>query len=445
MGVQMLSRLRLPPGNSPRALPGLSPTALSRRSVLGTGAAALAGIGLPLRSARAATASDTKFVFVFAPGGWDPTRVFAAEFDNAAVAMEPGAARGTAGNIAFVDHSDRPSVRAFLEAWHSSTVVLNGVMVRSIAHEICTMIAMTGTTSGLTPDWPAILAGHDRDRYTLPHLVLGGPSFPGDLGVAVARTGSNGQLEALLSGRSRTLVDIPTGGPNAPAESLLDRYLARRARARSASSRGAIDAALASQFAIAVEHAAELKDLQWTMDFTGGADLADQAQVAVDALALGVSRCVTLSSGGGAGGWDTHTDNDNLQSPLWETLFSGLGQLLAGLAAAPGETEATLADETVVVVLSEMGRTPALNAFNGKDHWPYTSAMLIGPRLLGDRVIGGFDSSYYGRLIDPVSAERDDDGQILSAESLGATLLALADIDPAAYVDGVDPIMGILA
>ncbi|MDP2315713.1 MAG: DUF1501 domain-containing protein [Pseudomonadota bacterium] len=434
---------------------------ISRRSVLRSGATGFAGLGLAglglatlglsPRAAHAAVssaksgASDTKFVFVFAPGGWDPTRVFADEFSNGAVDMEAGAERGTAGNIGFVDHAERPSVRTFLEAWHARTVVLNGLMVRSIAHEICTMIAMTGTTSGLTPDWPAILAAVDRDRFTLPHLVLGGPSFPGDLGVAVSRTGSNGQLEALLSGRSRTMADVVTGGPNAPAESLMDRYLSRRAAARAAGSRSAVDAALAAQFKVAVDHAAELKDLQYIMDFTGGTDVADQVQVAVDALSLGVSRCVTLASAGAVLGWDTHADNDNQQSPLWETLFSGLGQLMQALASTPGTSEATLADETVVVVLSEMGRTPKLNAFNGKDHWPYTSAMIVGPNLVGDRVIGGFDRSFYGKSIDTVTGDVDEGGQVLSAEALGATLLAIADVDPREYVDGVDPIMGMLA
>lgn len=156
----------------------------SRRSLLASSALASA-IGFTPRMARAAAASDLKFVFVFAPGGWDPTRVFAAEFDNDSVDLDVGAERGTVGNIDFVDHADRPSVRAFFEAHHARTVVFNGLMVRSIAHEICTMIAMTGTTSGLTPDWPAILASQDRDRFTLPHLVLGGPSFPGTLGVAL--------------------------------------------------------------------------------------------------------------------------------------------------------------------------------------------------------------------------------------------------------------------
>ncbi|MFN7145061.1 MAG: DUF1501 domain-containing protein, partial [Myxococcota bacterium] len=232
---------------------------------------------------------------------------------------------------------------------------------------------------------------------------------------------------------------------NAPAESILDRYLARRAAARAAGARSAVDAALAGQFAASVESASRLKDLRWVMDFTGGADVADQAAVAVEALSLGVSRCVTLASVGGALGWDTHADNDNQQSPMWETLFSGLGQLMQLLAATPGTTAASLADETVLVVLSEMGRTPQLNAFNGKDHWPYTSAMIVGPNLTGDRVVGGYDRNFYGKNVDPLSGDTTDAGEILSAESLGATLLAMADVDPLDYVDGVEPILGILA
>lgn len=416
-------------------------TMLTRRGVLGGAIGAIAAAGVPGR-ARAAGGADRKFVFVFAQGGWDPTRTFADAFDNAAVDLEPLAERGRVGGIGFVDHPERPSVRSFLEAWHDRTVVFNGVMVRSIAHEICTMLAMTGTSSGLAPDWPAVVAASRRAGYTLPHLVLGGPSFPGDLGVAVARSGSSGQLENLLSGRALDLADVVPGGPNAPAESLLDRYLARRAAARAAAATSALDVRLAGDLAAAVEDAASLKALRWTLDFTGGATLEDQAQVAVDALARGVARCVTLSDGAS---WDTHADNDALQSPLWEDLFAGLAQLLARLGAAAGADGGTLLDETVVVVLSEMGRTPALNAFAGKDHWPFTSAMVVGPGLVGDRVVGGFDDSFYGIEVDPGTGDAVEGAQTLSAEALGATLLALADVDPAEHVSGVEPIEGVIA
>lgn len=424
----------------------MNPLHLSRRALLGGSALALGALGLPFRVAHAATSpgANRKFIFVFAQGGWDPTRVFATEFSNRNVAMEAAADLATAGGITYVDHPDRPSVRAFFDRWHGGSVVLNGVMVRSIAHEICTMISMTGTTSGLAPDWPAIIAASERNDFTLPHLVLGGPSFPGDLGVAVARTGANGQLEGLLSGDALSWSDLPTGGPNPPAESLVDRWIARRAAARQLGQRSAVEKALIDDYATAVDHAADLKDLRYVMDFTGGLDLVDQAPVAVQALTMGVSRCVTLNANASFS-WDTHTNNDTDQSPLWETLFYGLGQLMQLLAATPGTAGGTLADETTVVVLSEMGRTPMLNGLNGKDHWPFTSVMMIGAGLTGDRVVGGFDASYYGQNVDPATGEVDDGAAVLSAESIGATLLTLADVDPAEFVSGVEPLTGILA
>jgi uncharacterized protein (DUF1501 family) len=422
----------------------------SRRSFLASSLAGL-GVGLTLgRSmwpgvARAGVgASKRKFIFVFAQGGWDPTRVFAPEFSNPNVDLEAAAERAVAGGIAYVSHPDRPSVDVFMQAWHDRSVVFNGVMVRSIAHEICTMLAMTGTTSGLTPDWPAILADQDRGSFTLPHLVLGGPSFPGNLGVAVARTGAAGQLEALLNGSALGLSDIDVATLRSPSQALVDRFVSQRAAARASVSRSKVEDVLAADFNTATQHAADLKDLQYLMDFTGGTSLADQAVVAVEALQKGISRCLTLSSGA-AFGWDTHAQNDDGQSPLWEGLFSGLGQLVQLLANAPGEEEASLLDETVVCVLSEMGRTPLLNGVGGKDHWPYTSVMLLGAGLTGDRVVGGFDTTYYGQNVDPASGDVAEGGEVLSAEAIGATLLALADVDPADYVMGVQPIDGVIA
>lgn len=417
---------------------------------MGLGAGLTLGAGLYPGLARADTGSRAgsgakrKFIFVFAQGGWDPTRVYASEFSNSNVAMEPDAERATAGNISYVSHPDRPSVDIFMDAWHDRTTVFNGVLVRSIAHEICTMLAMTGTTSGLTPDWPAMLANHDRNAFTLPHLVLGGPSFPGDLGVAVARTGSSGQLEALLNGSALGMSDQAVEPLRSPSQALVDRFVAQRAAARAAVSRSAVEDLLNSDFQTATSHANALKDLQYLMDFTGGTGLVDQAPVAVDALQKGISRCLTLSASG-AFSWDTHAANDTGQSPLWEDLYAGLGQLVQMLANAPGETEPSLLDETVICVLSEMGRTPALNGFAGKDHWPYTSVMLVGAGLAGDRVVGGFDDNFYGRNVDPASGDVSDSAQVLSSEAIGATLLALADMDPAEYVMGVEPIEGVLA
>lgn len=406
---------------------------------------ALTAMGLSLPRIAAAAGSTRKMIVVFAPGGWDTTRVFAPEFANAAVAMEPFAEKATRGGLSWVSHPERPSVDVFFQNHHDQMLVVNGMLVRSIAHEICTMLTLTGTSSGVAPDWPAIVANADLSSYVLPHLVISGPSYPGDLGVAVARTGVNGQLEAVVSGAVEDWSAIPVQYPDAVEESLIDRWLARRAGARAASARSTVEQHLTQRFADSMAKVGALKDLRFAMDFNASMLLEDQARVAVDALANGVSRCVTVSFLGIEGsGWDTHANNDALQSPLWEDLFAGLLQLRVLLESTPGESAPTLADETLVVVLSEMNRTPALNGLNGKDHWPYTSALLFGPGITGGRVVGGFDASFYGKTVDPGSGEVADGGEALSAEALGATLLQWADVDPTPYVSGVAPITGVL-
>jgi uncharacterized protein (DUF1501 family) len=202
-----------------------------------------------------------------------------------------------------------------------------------------------------------------------------------------------------------------------------------------------LDAELAATFARSTERAQALKDYRYIMDFTTAPELATQAAVAVDALSVGLCRCATL---GHVGQWDTHANNDELQSPLWEGLFGGLGQLMALLDETPGTGAGSLADETVVVVLSEMGRTPLLNSTLGKDHWPFTSMMLLGPGLSTNRVIGGYDAQYMGENISFSDGATHSGGQLLTSEAVGASLLTLMDVDPTPFVSGTTAIDGML-
>jgi uncharacterized protein (DUF1501 family) len=416
---------------------------MNRRTFLQTSTLGLAAMGLPVGASWASSlGSDRKLLFVFAQGGWDPTRAFAPVFDlNDIVDLEPEAALSQAGNIPFVDHPSRPSVRAFFQANADRMLVLNGVMVRSIAHDICTMLAMTGDTSGTFPDWAAIVAASQSERYTLPQLVLGGPSFAGQFGDSVARAGAAGQLEGLLSGDILDRSDLEIPRLSRASSGIVDRYLSRRAGGRVLAATSSIDAQLATAFERSTERAQALKDYRYIMDFTTGPDLTTQANVAVDALSVGLCRCATL---GHAGQWDTHADNDELQSALWEGLFGDLGQLMALLDETPGTGGGSLADETVVVVLSEMGRTPLLNGTLGKDHWPFTSMMMLGPGLSTNRVIGGFDAQYMGESISFSDGATHSGGQILTAEAVGASLLTLMDVDPTPFVSGTTAIDGML-
>jgi uncharacterized protein (DUF1501 family) len=101
------------------------------------------------------------------------------------------------------------------------------------------------------------------------------------------------------------------------------------------------------------------------------------------------------------------------------------------LASRSSASGGRLIDEVTVVVVSEMGRHPALNNTGGKDHWTFTSAMILGAGVRGGRVIGEMDENFQGKHVDLASGEVSDGGTGLLPGHLGATLLQMAGIDPA--------------
>ena len=55
----------------------------------------------------------------------------------------------------------------------------------------------------------------------------------------------------------------------------------------------------------------------------------------------------------------------------------------------------------VLIVQSEMGRTPNYNKGNGKDHWSIGSIMFLGQGIHGNRVVGATDEKQFTVPIHP--------------------------------------------
>jgi hypothetical protein len=70
--------------------------------------------------------------------------------------------------------------------------------------------------------------------------------------------------------------------------------------------------------------------------------------------------------------------------------------------------------------------------------------MMVGPGISGGRTVGGLDSYGMGKLIDFASGEEDREGTEVQAANLGATLLAMLDIDPETVHPGVQVVEGLL-
>jgi hypothetical protein len=86
--------------------------------------------------------------------------------------------------------------------------------------------------------------------------------------------------------------------------------------------------------------------------------------------------------------WDTHTRNFPIlrenKLPHLDLTYTALMEDLATRG---------LLDETLVVLMSEMGRTPRINGNGGRDHWTYCySVLLAGAGIRGGTVYGASDA-----------------------------------------------------
>lgn len=393
---------------------------------------AAAGLLLPRRT-RADAAGERKFLFVFCPGGWDVCDAFAPIF-NSTTDHQAGDVAATVGGFQITDGAARPSVREFFETWGSRTCLINGLQVPSVAHDVCTRLIMTGTAADGFDDWASIVAGESTSDRPLPNVHLSGPIFPVNYVQASVRVGLTGQLSRLLDGSALLRSDTVVPAVSAERELLETAFTTSRLERWASTAAPGQPARVAAAEALALQRAERLRavanDLQ-----SPTPDLYSTMGVAVRALSAGLARSGMVAYGSGANGmWDTHSGNER-QQELYETLFSALGRVMADLEAAPGEVEASLLDETTVVVLSELGRTPKRNAAGGKDHWTWTSAFFAGAGVAGGRTIGGWTDRITGQPVDLASGEVYEGGTTMMPGHIGATILAMAGLDPAEFMD----------
>ena len=86
-------------------------------------------------------------------------------------------------------------------------------------------------------------------------------------------------------------------------------------------------------------------------------------------------------------------------------------------------------DRLVVIVQSEMGRTPNYNNGNGKDHWSIGSIMFLGRGIRGNRVLGATDERQFHVPLNPRTLATDRESGIrVRPEHIHTALRELAGI-----------------
>jgi len=404
---------------------------MNRRDfLLGTGAAGLAALSLTGRRDARATERPRRpprrLLAVFASGGWDTT--FAIDPKEPPLATVPAGAPRLFGGLDVFTDASRPSTTAYFERYAPVTAIVRGIATDGIFHNECLRRIATGKRDENQPDIAAMVAHDLGNALPIPYLILGDVAYTGAYAASAARVGTTNQIVELLG--------PPVADPLAATEgALLQRY-ANAAVARARSTRGAAgyNRRRIDDFADSLARGDRLRQLRDRFGARGETQsLASQIPLALDAIQQDVSHAVMMST---RLAWDTHNDN-HLQGDYHESMFRDLTELLDQLVTRPGlGAGSKMIDDTVVVVFSELSRTPiaAGNApHEGKGHWPLTAALVIGAAVNGGQAFGATTPASEGMPIDLATGRPSSAGLQPMYSHFAAGLLALCGSDPAQH------------
>ena len=398
---------------------------------------ALAGLGLaiPLRfppPTRAETRDEgypgPYYVVLNASGGWDTTYL-----------MDPKGIEGinrlyrqgdilTRGAHAFAPTAKHIqgglSNEDFYSEFGAELLVLNGLDYSVNNHSPGARYMATGKLDSMAyPTFAALVAACQGPTCPLSFLTFGNYSATGNL-VAMSRVPYMQSLRKLAN------ADAVEGNERSPYHDpfALDR-IEQTLRART-ESRAAGPRLPRAEHAENMLFAAQInsKALQRVTPYIPGTmpqeRLAQQADIALAAFKAGVCVSANLS----IGQFDSHANNDPDQMKLIPEFLAGIRYMMRRAE------ELKIREHLVLIVQSEMGRTPNYNTGNGKDHWSIGSIMFLGKGIKGNRVLGATDEKQAHVPIDPQSlALNREQGIRVRPEHIHQSLCDLAGIGDHAF------------
>lgn len=168
-----------------------------------------------------------------------------------------------------------------------------------------------------------------------------------------------------------------------------------------------------------------------TLDRYGDTAFGRGALVAKQLVETGV-RFVQVNRGG----FDTHSENFDAMRNHGEIMDPALASLIEDLAASG------MLQKTLVVMLSEFGRTPKINANAGRDHYPSVfSCFMAGGGIKGGTVVGASDKDGYKPHDRPVAVP-DLHATLCHSLGIDAAKEVMTPLQrPMKLVDGGKPVM----
>jgi hypothetical protein len=347
---------------------------------------------------------DGPFYVVFnASGGWDTTYL-----------MDPKGIGGmnrfyqegdilTNGQLRFAPTKKHISAgtsnEEFFGEFGRDLLVLNGLDYSVNNHSPGARYMATGKLDSMAyPTFAALVAACKGPTCPLSFLTFGNYSATGNI-VAMSRVPYLPSLQGIAN------ADAISGNARSPyhddfALSRIEQALREENEARAAQVRLPRQERAENMLYAAQVNSKALQRVTAYIPTTIPKErLSQQAEIALASFKAGVCVSANLS----IGQFDSHANNDVDQMKL-------IPEFLAGIAYVLRRAEALkIREKLVVVVQSEMGRTPNYNKGNGKDHWSIGSVLFIGPGIRGNRILGATDEKLFQVPLNPRTLACDKD------------------------------------
>ena len=312
----------------------------------------------------------------------------------------------------------------FFKKYGPELRVLNGLDFSVNNHSPCARYMATGKLDSLAyPTFPALVAACYGADAPLAFLTFGNYSATGNL-VPMSRVPYLQSLNLLAK------ADSVEGNARAPyhdpfVSDRIERALEDQFQARIGAARlPRVERSQSMLYSAQVNSKALERVVPFIPKDQAKDRLAQQADIALASFKAGVCVSANLS----IGQFDSHNNNDVDQMKLIPEFLAGIDDVLRK------SEDLQIREKLVVIIQSEMGRTPTYNNGNGKDHWSIGSIMFVGPGISGNRLIGATDEKQQLVPINPKTLTVDkEQGIRVRPEHIHAVLRTYAGIQNHAF------------
>lgn len=365
---------------------------LSLCSAAGLGFASPIGMNSMLRADEAKKTdmegyAGPYYVVFNASGGWDTTCLMDPKGVNGINRLYQQGDILTAGEHRFAPtakHIEKGmSNEDFFARYGRELRTFNGLDFSVNNHTPCARYMATGKLDSTNyPTFPALMAACKGAEAPLAFLTFGNYSATGNL-VPMSRVPYLQSLNLLAK------ADYVEGNAGAPyhdafVSDRIERTLQEQFEARVSSTRlPRVERSQSMLYSAQVNSKALQRVVPFIPKEPAKERLAQQADIALAGFKAGVCISANLS----IGQFDSHNKNDLDQMKLIPEFLAGIDYLLSKA------DELQIRDRIVMIIQSEMGRTPNYNNGDGKDHWSIGSIMFLGPGISGNRVLGATDET----------------------------------------------------